>query len=179
MFTKTHPKPRSAGFTLIEILFFVVLTTIVLVAGVALAQNFIRTVAFLTNSVDLDTKSRLAADRMSQEIRQCDRIQSASSSSLVWRLGTNLTSYVYYPETRELIRSTAQGDEKFLTGCDYVRFDLFQRQTAAGLYDVYPRASSPTNCKVVQLNWVCSRTLLGFKANSTTMESGKVVIRKQ
>ena len=171
MFTKPHLKRRNAGFTLIEILFAVILTTMVVVAGVTLAQNFMRTVAYLTNSVDLDNRSRLAADRMSREIRQCDRI--------VLRAGTNLTSYVYYPETRELIRSTAGSDEKILTGCDFVRFDLFQRQPSQGLYDAYPMALSPTNCKVVQLNWVCSRTLFGFKANSTTMESGKVVIRKK
>src|SRR6266513_6334013 len=118
MFIKAHLKGRRAGFTLIEILFVVILTTMVVVAGVTLAQNFMRTVAYLTYSVDLDNHSRLAADRMSQEIRQCDRIQSASRSSLVLRAGTNLTSYVYYPETRELIRSTAGSDEKILTGCD-------------------------------------------------------------
>jgi len=179
MFIKPHLKRRNAGFTLIEILFVVILTIMVVVAGVTLAQNFMRTVAFLTNSVDLDTKSRLAADRMSQEIRQCDRIQSASRSSLMLRAGTNVTSYVYYPETRELIRSMAGKDEKILTGCDYVRFDLFQRQPLSGLYDAYLPTISPTNAKVVQLNWVCSRTLFGFKANSTTMESGKVVIRKK
>jgi hypothetical protein len=32
---------------------------------------------------------------------------------------------------------------------------------------------------MVQLNWVCSRELLGFKANSSTMQSGKIVIRKK
>lgn len=179
MFTRRHIGNTRAGFSLIEILFVVILTTIVIVAGVALGQNFMRTVAFLTNSVDLDTRSRLAADRMSREIRQCDRIQSATSSTLVLQAGTNLTSYVYYPETRALVRTMGTNDETILSGCDFVRFDLFQRQPAAGLYDVYPMASSVTNCKVVQLNWVCSRTLFGIKANSTTMESGKVVIRKK
>jgi Tfp pilus assembly protein FimT len=43
---------RRAGFSLIELLFFVVLATIVVVAGVTLATNFMRTVAFLTNTVE-------------------------------------------------------------------------------------------------------------------------------
>ena len=159
-------------------LFFLVLATIVVVAGVGLANNFMRTAAFLTNTVDLDTKSRLAADRISREIRQCDGIHNASSNTLTLRLGTNLTTYVHYLESRELVRYTPADDEVVLTGCDYVRFDLFQKQLAAGPYDKYLPAY-PTNCKVVQLNWVCSRELLGFKANSTTMQSAKIVIRKK
>jgi len=175
MSIKPHPR---AGFSLIELLFFVVLATIVVVAGVTLATNFMRTVAFLTNTVDLDTKSRLAADRISREIRQCDAIQNASSNTIVLRLGTNLTTYVHDPDKRELKRSTSEDEEIMLEGCDYVRFDLFQHQPSTGLYDVYPPAV-PANCKVVQLNWVCSRYLLGFKANTTTMQSAKVVIRKK
>jgi|SRR5688572_1377260 len=178
MFIKLH---RRAGFTLIEILFFVILATIVVVAGVTLANNFMRTVAFLTNTVDLDEKSRLAADVISREIRQCDRVESASSNKLVLRLGTNLTTFVHYPDRQELRRSSLDepGEETILTGCEYVRFDLFKRQPALGPYDQYPPATSPAECKVVQLNWVCSRSLLGFKANTTTMQSAKVVIRKQ
>jgi hypothetical protein len=100
----------------------------------------------------------------------------------VLRLGTNLTTYAYYPDRPEkpLVRfSTEDGRQtNILTGCDYVRFDLFQHQLAAAPYDQYLPAS-PTNCKMVQLNWVCSRELLGFKANSSTMQSGKIVIRKK
>jgi hypothetical protein len=173
---------RRAGFSLIELLFFVILATIVVVAGVTLATNFMRTVAFLTNTVDLDTKSRLAADYISREIRQCHEVQNATANSIVLRLGTNLTTYTYYPDRQEkpLVRlSTEDGRETtILTGCNYVRFDLFQHQLATAPYDQYLPAS-PTNCKVVQLNWVCSRELLGFKANSTTLQSGKIVIRKK
>lgn len=170
---------RQAGFTLIEILFFVILATIVVVAGVNLASNFMRTVAFLTNTVDLDTKSRLAADLISREIRQCNAIESASSNVIVLRLGTNLTTYAHHPESNVLVRVTAEdGEEVVLTHCEYVRFDLFQHQASSGPYDKYDPAV-PANCKVVQLNWVCSRYLLGFKANTTTMQSAKVVIRKK
>ena len=173
---------RRAGFTLIEILFFVILATIVVVAGVTLATNFMRTVAFLTNSVDLDTKSRLAADVMSREIRQCDAVQSVSTNSIVIRLGTNLTTFVYrsdLPDKPILRLHTEDEQQTILSDVDFVRFDLFQHQASNGPYDIYPAATSPANCKVVQLNWVCSRYLLGFKANTTTMQSAKVVIRKK
>jgi hypothetical protein len=181
MSIKRH-RITGSGFSLIELLFFVVLATIVVVAGVTLATNFMRTVAFLTNTVDLDTKSRLAADRISREIRQCDTIVSASSNSIVLRLGTNLTTYAHYPDqkTKPLVRLSPDDPdgEVVLTGCDFVRFDLFQHQLSLAPYDLYLPAA-PTNCKIVQLNWVCSRELLGFKANTTTMQSAKVVIRKK
>jgi Tfp pilus assembly protein FimT len=169
---------RRAGFTLIELLFFVILATIVVVAGVNLATNFMRTVAFLTNSVDLDTKSRLAADGISREIRQCDAVESSTTNSIVLRLGTNLTTYIHRPQSNVLARVTAADDEVILSNVEYVRFDLFQHQPSTGPYDIYP-AAVPANCKIVQLNWVCTRYLLGFKANTTTMQSAKVVIRKK
>jgi hypothetical protein len=172
---------RRAGFSLIEILFFVILATIVVVAGVNLATNFMRTVAFLTNSVDLDTKSRLAADRMSREIRQCDAVQASTTNSIVLRLGTNLTTFVHRPDLpdKPILRlHTEDAQQTVLTDVDYLRFDLFQHQPVTGPYDVYP-AAVPANCKLVQMNWVCTRYLLGFKANTTTMQSAKVVIRKQ
>ena len=39
--------------------------------------------------------------------------------------------------------------------------------------------ASATNCKVVQVTLLCSRSLLGTKANNATMQSAKIVIRKQ
>src|SRR2546426_8678831 len=121
-------KRRHSAFTLIEVLIFVVLTTMVVCAGAVLAHSFMRSVAFLTNSVDLDTKSRMAADRISREIRNCDAVQAASSNSMVLQFGTNLMTYAYDPVKRELVR-TPKDDfpETVLTGCDYVRFDLFKK----------------------------------------------------
>ena len=83
---------------------------------------------------------------------------------------------------RELTRSLPNDfPEKILTGCDYVRFDLFQKNPTTVAYDPNFNylPAQPTDCKVVQLNWVCSRSLLGFKANTTVMQSGKIMIRKK
>jgi len=177
-------KRRHSAFTLIEVLIFVVLTTLVVCAGAVLAHSFMRSVAFLTNSVDLDTKSRMAADRISREIRNCDAIQSVSSNSIVLRSGPNLTSYIHHPDLKDkpLVRLNADGsDEWILTGCDYVRFDLYKKNPTTVAYDPNYNylPAQPTDCKVVQLNWVCSRYLLGFKANTTVMQSGKIMIRKK
>jgi hypothetical protein len=177
--TNTYIRRRRSGFSLIEYVITLAIALLVITTGAAVSQNFLRAVAFLSNAVDLDTKSRLAIDRMSREIRGCDAVEAASTNGLVLRFGTNLTAFEYHPETRELIRTDPDtGTEVYLKGCDYVRFDLFRRNPLAARYDDFPTATT-TNCKIVQISWVCSRRLLGFKANTGRMQSAKVVIRNQ
>ena len=162
-----------------EYLVTLTITLVIIVAGAAASENFLRAVAFLTNSVDIDAKNRLAIDRMSREIRGCDGVDAAWSNGLVLRVGTNLTTFEYHPENRELVRQDPElGTEVYLKGCDAVRFDLFRRNRLSDRYGEYPTGST-TNCKIVQISWVCSRRLLGFKANTGRMESARVVIRNQ
>ena len=170
---------RRSGFSLVEYLVTLTITVLIIAAGAAASENFLRAVAFLTNSVDIDAKNRLAIDRMSREIRGCDGVDSASSNGLVLRFGTNLTAFEYHPQTRELVRDDPDtGTEVYLKGCDSVRFDLFRRNPLGGPYDNYPTATA-NNCKIVQISWVCSRRLLGFKANTSRMQSARVVIRNK
>jgi len=177
--TNTYIRHRRSGFSLVEYLVTLTITVLIIAAGAAASENFLRAVAFLTNSVDIDAKNRLAIDKMSREIRGCDAVDSAWSNGLVLRVGTNLTAFEYDPAKRELTRDHPDtGTEVYLKGCDHVRFDLFRRNPLSGPYDIYPTATS-TNCKIVQISWVCSRSLLGFKANRSKMESARVVIRNK
>jgi hypothetical protein len=156
------------------------ITGIAIAVGAAISDNFIRSVAFLSNAVDLDAKNRLAIDRISREIRQCDGVDSAWNNGIVLRVGTNLTTFEFHPDTRQLTRADDTGTEVYLKGCDYIRFDLFRRNSSllSGRYDEYPTGTT-TNGKIVQISWVCSRRLLGFAANEGRMQSARVVIRNQ
>ena len=175
--TNTYIRQRRSGFSLVEYLVTLAITLVIIVTGAAASENFLRAVAFLTNSVDLDAKNRLAIDRISREIRGCEGIDSAWSNGMVLRVGTNLVTFEYYPEKRELLREDPDtGTEVYLKGCDYIRFDLFRRNRLSDKYGEYPTATT-TNAKIVQISWVCSRRLLGFKANTGRMESARVVIR--
>jgi prepilin-type N-terminal cleavage/methylation domain-containing protein len=175
----TFTKRQRSAFTLVELLITLGVGGLLLASVALISENFMRSVAFLTNSVEMDAKSRIAFDRLSREIRQCDAVQSCSDNELVLRLGTNLVHFVYKPDTRHLMRY--EGEDKaelYLGGCDFIRFDLYQRNLRNGKYDNYP-AATPASCKVVQVSWICSRELLGAKASTATMQSAKVVIRKQ
>ncbi len=174
----TYTRHSRRGTTLIEYLITLAITGLVIAVGAAISDNFMRSVAFLSNAIDLDAKNRLAIDRISREIRQCDAVDSAWNNGLVLRAGTNLTTFEYHPDTRQLTRADDTGAEVYLKGCDFVRFDLFRRNQLSSRYDEYQTATS-TNCKIVQINWVCSRRLLGFAANEGRMQSARVVIRNQ
>ena len=68
--------------------------------------------------------------------------------------------------------------EPLLIECDYLHFGIFQRNPVGGTYDQYP-AATPATCKLVQLRWLCSRDLIHSKFNTESVQSAKIVIRKQ
>src|SRR5262245_24262484 len=100
--TNTYIKHRRTGFTIVEYLVALGIGLLAIVTGAAISNNFMRSVAFLSNAMDLDAKSRLAIDRMSREIRQCDAVDAAGTNQLVLRMGTNLVTFEYLPATRQL-----------------------------------------------------------------------------
>lgn len=157
---------------------------LIVVAVMALTFFSARSFAALTNYVDLDNRSRNALDVMSREIRQADRLTSGNDHALAFAFTDPTTSavftvsYTYNPETRELVRIQGTERKVLLSECDYLRFSLFQRNPINGTYDQYPTAN-PDTCKLVQLSWICSRNILGKRANTESVQSAKVVIRKQ
>ena len=169
-------KGRS-GFTLTEMLVTLTVGALVLTGVTKMAVYFSTSVGVLEHYVDLNHQSRLAFDRMSQEIRQADKVESNTVNSIILRSGTNFITYKYTPDERTITRELNQQSSLLLDQCDHVSFDLFQRNPTNGTYDYYPAASA-ANCKVVQVSWRCSRKLLNTKPTEAA-QSGRIVIRKQ
>jgi len=65
-----------------------------------------------------------------------------------------------------------------LSECDYLQFGIYQRNTISNTYDQFTTAN-PTTCKVVQLEWICSRKILGARLNTESVQSAKIVIRRK
>src|SRR5687767_6976559 len=99
-YTNMCTKRQRSAFTIVELLITLGIGGMLLATVAVVSENFMRSVAFLTNSVELDAKSRIAFDRLSREIRQADAVHSCTGNSLVLRLGTNLVSFDYMPNTR-------------------------------------------------------------------------------
>ena len=168
-----------------------IVATAIMVNVVAAAMTFAfyaaRSFAALSNYTALDTGSRGALDLMSTEIRQADKLTAATATSLTFQT-TDATSgavhtlqYVYSTDNKQLVRIYDGQSKVLLTQCTYLQFGIFQRNTTPSFSDAFtPVATSQPNlCKVVQLTWICSRNILGRTANTESVQSAKVVIRKK
>jgi len=172
--------------TLLEVLVATLVGGLLFASLLSLTSFSARSFAALGNYVDLDRKSRNALDRMSQDIRQADLLTSFTSNSLVFQI-TTLTNtnklaltFAYSPVNETLTRSFTGRTTVLLTGCKYYHHDVFQRNPTNGVFGQYPLddPTRPDLAKVIQLTWICSRDILGKSANTESVQSAKVVIRK-
>ena len=167
--------------TLVELLFALGILSLVLAGLAALTFYTGRSFAALANYVDLDASSRHALDTMSREIRQTKRLIAGTATKLTFEDfdGKDLV-YEYDAGSRQLTRTKngVADPDPLLTECNFLEFSMFQRNPVAGKYDQYATANAST-CKLVQLRWVCSRDLIKQKWNTESVQSAKIVIRKQ
>src|SRR5437016_12492411 len=104
--TSTRNKSGCRAMTLVEVLIATGVGSIVLAAVMTLSLFSARSFAALGNYVDLDIKSRTALDTMSSDIRQADKLTSASSTQLKFQTTDPNTSntvaivYTYNPATQ-------------------------------------------------------------------------------
>ena len=168
-----------AGFTAVEFMVAAAVASLLLVAVGAMTiyswQNFLVT----GNIVDLDRQSRLGLDTMSRDIRQADAVLACSANTLSLRSSTNTIEFVFDASTHTVRRKSAGATNILMTDCDYIRYDMYQRNATNGTYDYYPAAST-NSCKVVQVTFACSKPVYGsVRRNTGVQQAAKIVIRKQ
>lgn len=174
----TSTRQRAIAMTLIEVLVATTLAVVLLGAVAITYAHFLRSFAGLEHYMSMDARGRRTLDSMSKEIRQATRLVSYATNALTFQFPTNQVSYVYNSGARTLTRSASGQSSVLLSNCDSLRYDIFQRNTTNGSYDLYPTAIA-TNCKVVQITWTCSGTILGAKRQTENFQSAKVVMRNQ
>jgi hypothetical protein len=168
------------AFTLTEFLIVVGVGGIVLAALAQLTYFTGRSFAALMNYTELDKYSRNALDQMVYKIRQANELKEYSSNRLVFVYNaTNTLTYEYSPSYKTLTETVEGRRKTLLKECDLLTFSIFQRNTAAGTYDQFPATMTNNAVKLVQLSWTCSRTVLGARINTESVQSAKIVIRNQ
>jgi hypothetical protein len=174
-------KKKSAGMALMELMIATAIASILSAGLASLAFYTGRSFAAMANYVDLDNKSRNALDRLSKEIRQTNRLKDFSPTKLTFEdyNGGELI-YIYDADAQTLSRiyNGVADPKPLLEQCTFLQFSIFQRNPIMGAYDQYPTAT-PDTCKLVQVHWVCQRTTLGTIINTESVQSAKIVIRKQ
>jgi len=173
------------GISIAEMWVAMAVSGIILAALLGFTLYTGKSFAALTNYVDLEQKSQNALDTMTREIRQTDFLVSYGTATLNGRLITNSLTFmapdgqqiIYSYGNRALTRTKGAEKKTLLTNCDFLSFQVFQRNPISGAYDQYPTASA-TNCKLVSVSWVCSRNILGSAINTESVQTAKIVIRK-
>lgn len=144
----------------------------------AFSMHHGKSVAVLSNMVDLDQANRIAQAQMSRDFRQARHLSTYSTNDLTFvdYDGTALR-YVYSPSAKTLSRIKNGVTTVLLKECDRLNFTIRQRNIISGTFDYY-NASTPDTCKVVGVDWTCSRTMFGKKSTMTSSQSARIAIRK-
>ena len=163
--------------TLIEAIVAMALSSVLfLVIGSASIFSRFSMVA-VANYSDLEGQSRYALDYMSRAIRESGGVASFSSTSftLTNNNGTRV-QFVYNPGQGTLSEIRTNSVHVLLRECNSLTFSNFQRNYHVVDYSQVP-ASATNLGKLIQLNWICSRTIMGSRRNTESVQSARVVIR--
>ena len=147
----------------------------------------------MANYTDLEFKSRYALDLISREIRQATAVLSFQTNLPVKSLtltnadqgATIVLSWDSNAGTMTL-QKTGQGAIAALTGCDRLDFSLYQRTPLVTATNVlfYPATNvsgvlDPTLCKLINLSWRCSRSIMVQKINTESVQAAQIVLRNK
>jgi hypothetical protein len=177
----------------VEVLIAMGLGSLVLATIASLSVYGARSSIALSNYTDLDSKSRYALDVIGREIRQATAVTgyqtNASGKSLTLtnadQAATITLSYDNTAHSLVLTKSGA-GPLAALTQCDRWDFSLYQRTPYGYPTNLFffPATNSAgaldlSICKVVNMNWKCSRSILGQKVNTESVQTAQIVLRNK
>jgi len=176
-------KRSTSAFTLVEMMVALGIGSLVLLAMTSFSFYSSRSLLAITNYQDLDQQSQLALDKFSKQVRQVKQLNSFSTSGSVI---TSLTfqdyddaplTFTYDSGAKTLSRIKNGVSKTYLTGCDSLQFQIFQRTPVSNSFDCVTTATA-ANCKLVEVTWSCSRSNPQMAVNSQSVQSAKVCIRQ-
>ena len=186
------PSSAFSGMTLLELMIALGVGSMVVAMACSLYLFGSRNFAAMNNYVDLDCKSRNALDQMSRDIRQATQVTDLQmSGSNKWFTVTNTilntgSTYIWRASTQTLAcQKNGQPEQVYLTQCDRWDFQPYQRSPQTnGNYVFVPATNSAgaydlTICKLINMSWKCSRTILGNKLNTESVQTAQIVLRNK
>lgn len=187
---KAVPHHDSAGFSLLEFTVASSLAFLVLAAVASMTIYATRSEAAVANYADLDSKSRYALDVINREMRQAQVLTSFQTNTYLSFTNSRAAvgvSLAYNSTNRTLtMTKTGQAPMILLTECDTWTFNLYQRTLSLSptAMDFIPATNNsgvldPSYCKLVSLAWKCSRSILGQKVNTESVQAAQIVLRNK
>jgi Tfp pilus assembly protein PilW len=171
-------RKKRTGFTVIEVMIAITLSTIV---GVIIATFSIfsaRSFVTMADYADMNQDSQLALDKMSKDIRQAKSLTSSTNTSLTFRDASgNSLQFTYSPDKKTLSRISGNNTTILLSNCNSLTFWTYQHTLVSNSFDCYS-AAVPANARVIQLTFSCSRKILSnSKATTESVQSAEIVMR--
>jgi hypothetical protein len=154
--------------------------SMILMAAVASLSLYTgRSFAMLANYVDLDNTSRTALDILTRDIRQVRYVDPSTSSHMVFTdYDLQPLEFIYNQDRKTLTRIKGGEVKVLLYECDELSFNMYQRNPIAGTFDLVG-TSNNEQCLAVDVSWICSRKILGQRVNTESVQTARIVIRKQ
>jgi Tfp pilus assembly protein PilW len=179
---------RRAGFTLVEASVAVALGTLVLAVVASLTVYSSRTFSAMSNYVDLDVHSRYALDVISRDARQATAVincqtNNGAITSITFtnvQAGT-IMKLIYRSDAGTLTyQKSNQPDKVLLTGCDRWNVWLYNRAPTITTTNIaFNGAADLASCKLINMSWKCSRTIIGSKLNTESVQTAQIVLRNK
>lgn len=177
--TKAVVRRRQCGATLSDTLMAMGVSGLLLGVLASLTMYCGKSLLAMLNYADLNDKNRIAVDTMTRDLRECNRVISCTSTQLDIEDSSGGTiSYVYSPGAGTLNRQFGGFNRTLATGCETLAFSLGTRNPIGGTFGVVS-TTDVSLAKVVNVRWNCSRTILGSKQNTESVQTARIVIRKQ
>lgn len=186
MRTSVH-RPACRGYTVVELLVALGLGGVLLMVVAALAVYGARSFVALGNYADLDARSRQALDVISREFRHATAVVAVQTNLPTKYITlTNVNSgasvrLAFDSDQRTLVlQRMGQPDQTLLTECDRYDFIMYNRvpNVSSGSITFNPAASLDA-CKLINMSWKCSRTILGQRVNTESVQTAQVVLRNK
>lgn len=200
---KLHRQPRQMrnsaqgrAFTLTEMMVAMAASTIIFGAVATFFMFGNQSFVAIGNYMDLNRRSCTALDIMTRDIRQSVALSGYSTNAITLTavgtnvLGSQVTNYVMFvwnPVNRKVTRirfgqGVAFSVETLLTECDFLRFQIYQRNPIPGQFGFYLATNPPgvyrtDLCKLVDVSWRCSRTIKGTKLQTESVQTAKICMR--
>jgi len=176
---KISKTQSAAGLTMIELMVAVGLSSLLLLVLMMLTIYSSRSFLAISNYVALDQASRKALDDLTLKVRESDGVLRCSQHRLDLSYHSDTLTYEFIPEKKALVRTWNGNTKLILEGCDSFWFSPYQRNPVGGSYNQYAATMDVDVAKIIQVSWVCSRKAMGGLVNSESVQSAKIVIRKQ
>jgi type II secretory pathway pseudopilin PulG len=181
------------GMSITELMVAVLIGVIALAVVGMLSLYGLRSFVAMGNYTDLDSKSRQAIDLMSREMRQATFVngfQTNLPTKWLELVNTNAPAttyrYVWDSVARTLTcQQTGRPIVTNLTECDGWDFALYQRTPVPNSTNTFYPATNITGtldktlCKLIDMTWKCSRTMLGKKVNTESVQTAQIVLRNK